>query len=162
MFAGKKHHREVGEIPLAPIIDMLVCVIFFLILSTSFTEYNKVTLPQTSTSVYDGPTQEKPKPPLSPRLYLKSDQDKYSIILKWFGEAPDRIFKANIIKTDLEKTAQDMAQEFSTKFPGEKSIQLAMATDIPYQTLVTVMDSILPSIPDIVLSSYQDIEQAGF
>lgn len=162
MFAGKKHHREVGEIPLAPIIDMLVCVIFFLILSTSFTEYNKVTLPQASTSVYDGPTPTKPKPPLSPRFYIKSEGLDFSFILKWQGENPDRIVKLKVSRTDLDKTILEAGKEFKKKFPEEKSIQLSMSQDLVYQILIASMDALLPSIPDIVLSSYHDIDQAGF
>ncbi len=166
MFAKKKVHRHVGEIPLAPIIDMLVCVIFFLILSTTFTEYNKVSLPPASSSIYSGPTAENPKPPLSPHLYVKLEDNKqeekqFSFVLKWSGESPDQIARKNIDEQNLNENLKQVLSDFKARFPKEKSIQLALGFNVSYQKLVSVMDQILPIIPDVVLESYADILQAG-
>jgi len=84
-------------------------------------------------------------------------------MLTWTGEHPGRSEKTVTIdpskKFDENETAvlhatTDLINEFSTQYPKEKTIQIGLGEDVPYQHLVTIMDGSKEKLPDMVLFSY--------
>jgi hypothetical protein len=51
------------------------------------------------------------------------------------------------------------AEKFSAKFPGEKTLQVSLERNLPYQSLISVMDGAREKFPDIVLVSYHEADQ---
>jgi len=156
----KKYRVDHREIPLAPILDLLVIVIFFLVLSVSFVEYTKQTLPPASVTSLSDPNA---LPPLSPRLALVVDGKMLKLWIVWFGEKPGSLNEklsiedASASKAVLEKVST-LAKQFHDLYPGEKSIQLGLSGQLPYQIMVAAMDGVQPYIPDVVLISSLDAE----
>lgn len=153
--------REIGEIPLAPIIDMFVCVIFFLILSTTFSQVTKQTLPPSGVSVITDPVAP---PPLAPKLLIKKRGLRLHLILRWAGVSPgEQIRELNIVResdysTSLYNEVLILVREFKLKYPNEGSLQVGLSSDLLYQTLITTMDSVRTQIKDIVLISYNEVD----
>ncbi len=155
------HRRHTPEPDLVPILDSLVCVIFFLLFSTSFIELTQMTIPP---SVVSSAATASAEPPLTPRLFVaKSSQNSLKLSLVWKGTQPgtsDRQVKRkdkNKPSTELENAVREMAEEFSTKYATEKTIQLALDKEASYQELVNVMDGLKKIFPDLVLISYDEV-----
>lgn len=149
----KKPKKHTKELNLVPILDMLTTVIFFLLLSTSFIEYTKLTLPPASTS--SAPIEQK-DPPLAPKvLVTQKDANAYSIRLSWGGAHPGQ----NVVQAEeamITEKAQQMIQSFSKRYPKEKTLQVSMGKTVKYQALISVMDAARDFLPDVVLASYTE------
>jgi hypothetical protein len=165
-FFEKPRRRLVRELNIVPIIDMLTTVIFFLLLSTTFMEYTKLTVPPSKVSTITDPVAP---PPLAPKLAFVRQGSGYRLVLSWAGATGGEISKdfQPDAGTDLAspKTAQALLEftkaavgEFATKFPGEKSLQLGLGRDVAYQGLIAVMDGAREKMPDVVLISYDEAE----
>ena len=72
-FDSVSHKAHIPEPELVPILDALTSVIFFLLLSTTFIELTKITVPPSQTSVVTDP---QTPPPATPKLYIKVDGEK--------------------------------------------------------------------------------------
>lgn len=153
--------RHLPEPDLVPILDGLVCVIFFLLLSISFIGLTKLTLPPSATSEVSGDNQ---KPPLSPKLYVKQQDKNLRIELEWLGEKPDRIFVEQPradkkgLNEELILGVRGLVTEFKSRFPEEKTLQMTMSPELTYQEMIAVMDGIRSQMDDIVLNSYEEIQ----
>ncbi len=161
-FDSVAHKAHIPEPELVPILDALVSVIFFLLLSTTFIELTKITVPPSQTSVVTDP--QVPPPP-SPKLYIKVENGKtLHLKLKWAGRNPDSIKKTversatNARSREVESMALDIVKEFKAKFPDEKSIQMIFSENATYQELISVMDGVRVEIQDIVLLSPEDMK----
>jgi len=150
-----KKKKHVQDLNIVPILDMLTTVIFFLLMSTTFLEYTKLTLPPAATVTATG---ENSSQPLNPKLSLKSSgPGAFVSILSWGGANPERI--SNPAKEgDLLEVVKQQAQRFSSKFPSEKTLQISLERNLPYQTLISTMDGAREVFPDIVLMSYEEAE----
>ncbi len=147
----KRPRKKAKDLNIVPILDMLVTVIFFLLMSTSFMEYTKLTLPPAST--VSAPNTNT-APPVAPKLAVHSQGNGYLITLLWNGEKPGQKSLSADEATVLSKT-QEILKEFSLRYPKEKTLQLALGQFVKYQVLISVMDGARDYTPDMVLTSYQ-------
>jgi biopolymer transport protein ExbD len=160
-FFERPSRRPVHELNLVPIIDMFSTVIFFLVLSTSFIAFTKLTIPPSKVSTITDPVAP---PPLAPKMLLFGSPGDYRLHLSWAGREPGTALE----KIEAEGPASEplllqagkkLATGFHEKYPEERSLQIGLAGDLPYQGLISVMDGVRDSLPDIVLISYQETEQ---
>jgi len=63
-----KKKKHVQDLNIVPILDMLTTVIFFLLMSTTFMEYTKLTLPPAASVVATGKNATQP---MNPKLLLR-------------------------------------------------------------------------------------------
>lgn len=157
----KRHH--VREIPLAPILDLLTVVIFFLILSASFIEMRQNTLPPSSTVVAHGSLATPEKIPLNPKLIMGMKDGEVIFLLKWFGATPGQLTKKIKLgkknyDLNLKSTASLILNEFKKVYPKESKLQLGWQGNINYQVVLTVVDGIIPEIKDLVFLSPEESE----
>lgn len=160
-FPGKRNRRIQLDLNVVPILDMLVCIIFFLLLSTSFVGYTKLTLPPSGVSTITEPLAP---PPLNPKLLIAGGEKELKVVLTWEGASPGhRIKKLNYenIYQEQEKVTADLKlilEEFVADHAQQKTLQLGMASSVPYQVLINAMDSARELLPDQVLISYQEAQ----
>ncbi|MFL5815408.1 MAG: ExbD/TolR family protein [Bdellovibrionia bacterium] len=159
----RPHPKHVKDLNLVPVIDMFTTVLFFLILSTSFYTYTKLTVPPAQVDTITKPL---PKPPLAPRLLLASGKAgaKVQLVLTWEGSEPGEA-EETIVSQDpkatpeeIRKKANSMLETFLKKNPDEKSIRLSMTPNTSYQYLISVMDGVRDRISDVVLTSYEEAD----
>jgi biopolymer transport protein ExbD len=161
MFELERESRHIPEPDLVPILDGLVCVIFFLLLSISFVGLTKLTVPPSTSAVSTTPE----KPPLSPKVKVVQEKGNLRIELEWLGEKPAHVAveqardNKRAINKELIQKVTSLVGEFKTKFPEEKTMQLTMGEELSYQEMIAVMDGIRPHFDDIVLNSYKELEQ---
>lgn len=158
-FFEKPHRRGIRELNLVPIIDMFTTVVFFLLLSTSFLYYTKLTIPPSKVSVITDPVAP---PPLAPKILLTGQNGKYRMTLHWAGKEPGEssewISGSNLESSSSEvvSTAKRIVQSFHDKYPAERSLQMGMSSEVPYQLLISTMDGARDLMPDIALISYDE------
>ncbi len=156
----KKKKRTIDDLNVVPILDMFVSIVFFLLLSASMVGMTKIVLPPSSTSsVESGVT----KVPLNPKLYIINAGDApgmVKVLLRWEGDKPgkDSISLPDEITKDQKKPVDEikkMIKKFKDQFPEEKTVQISLQSGIIYQWLISAMDGVRESLPDMVLNSYQ-------
>lgn len=152
--------RAVQEIPIAPILDLLVAVIFFLLLSTSFIALTKQNLPPSL--VAETELDAGAEPPLAPKIGVKKFPGGLRMMLRWSGSHPGHLVR-DVAFTEksahgerLLKEGEWVAEFFAKRFPEQTSIQLGFTSDVAYQDVITVMDGVRSKVKDIVLMSYRD------
>jgi biopolymer transport protein ExbD len=156
---GKR--RGISDLNVVPILDMLICVIFFLLLGTSFMEYTKQSLPPSSVSSVSDPALR----PLAPQLTAIESSKNIQMTLSWTGNSPGKVVvempatrgdDADPKRADLLHSISQMIDDFSAKFPTEKTLRIGLGANVPYQTLITIMDAVKEKMPDMVLFSYDE------
>lgn len=156
----KRPKRKVIDLNIVPILDMLVTVIFFLLLSTTFLEYVKLTVPPSAVASVLGDDERKP---VSPKFFVKKSGEELNLSLQWAGSTPG-VRSARAVASDrgsvIEKS-RSLVDEFAKSYPSEKTVQLGLGAEVPYQNLVSVMDGIRPALPDVVLVHYREAEAGG-
>lgn len=157
----KRHH--VKEIPLAPILDLLTVVIFFLILSASFIEMRQNTLPPSSTITLAGASAKAEDIPVNPKLIMGIREGQIILLLKWFGANPGQLTRKltpglKSYDFELKNSASLLLKEFKKNYPGENQMQLGWQGDIKYQKVLTVVDGIITEIKDLVFLSPEESE----
>lgn len=151
-----KKKKHVQDLNIVPILDMLTTVIFFLLMSTTFMEYTKLTLPPAASVVATGKNATQP---LNPRLLLKGQGDgRYLSTLVWGGPNPGQSQNPADASSLLE-VVRKQVELFSKKNPEEKTLQVSLERNLPYQSLISVMDGAREHLPDIVLVSYHEADQ---
>lgn len=152
---------HIPEPDLVPILDGLVSVIFFLLLSISFIGLTKVTVPPSSSTVVSS---ENAKIPLSPKLTAKILDEKIRMDLDWIGPKPDRLFietdriERNLVNKEYIEKVRQMVKEFKLRYPAENTLQLALDRDLSYQEMISIMDGARESMGDLVLNSYEEVQ----
>lgn len=163
-FLKKPHRKHVKEIPLAPILDLLTVVIFFLILSTSFIELRQNILPPSSTiTTQAAPADPTSVIPLNPKLLVGKTQNDLVMILTWAGEKPGKNHRTFSLKTldynaQLKESVRSLVKEFKTSFPNEKSLQIGWSSSLKYQLILNVVDGAILEIKDLVFISPEETE----
>jgi biopolymer transport protein ExbD len=161
LFGGARKRKETPEINVVPILDMLMSVIFFLLLTTTFLQFTKQSVPPSSISKITDPVLP---PPVTAKLIGVNRGNDIKLMLDWTGATPGHA-EAKVTKDPtkpdesqkaLLKATSDMINEFATKFPNEKTIQIGLGEDVNYQDLITIMDGSKDKLPDMVLFSYQE------
>ncbi len=151
-----------ADLNVVPVLDTLVAVIFFLLVTTSFLQLNKLSVPPSSVSTITEPLRP---PPLSPKLTAAVIGDRLRVTLSWSGLEPGRATsEVRLLKTHEEdgkallEAARPLIQSFSEKHPGEKTLQIGLGAEVSYQNLIVLMDAAKDSMPDIVLISYREAQ----
>jgi biopolymer transport protein ExbD len=162
-FLSKPKRHHVKEIPLAPILDLLTVVIFFLILSASFIELRQETLPPSSQVTATPQPNTPPIVPLNPKLMMTNKDGEIILLLKWFGTTPGQTIKklrpgVDRYDIELKNAANELAKELKKMYPLESQIQLGWQSDIKYQTVLTVVDGVMPEIKDLVFLAPDETE----
>ncbi len=154
--------RHAPEPDLVPILDGLTAVIFFMLLSLSFIGITKLTIPPSTTTT----ASLSQDIPVSGRVIAKLEGESINVKLEWMGSQPGALSEiASRMKPDkknmnLIEAVEKLALRFKEKFPQEKTIQIAMAGQLNYQELISVMDGLRKNklYEDLVLSSYTEAE----
>lgn len=145
------------DIDLVPILDAMTAVIFFLVLSGTFIEFTKLTIPQAKTSTITNPIAPAP---VAPRLFAVVDNEMLKLVLKWDGVKPGMTSKTvqreRQRSTELEKIIAEMTAEFKNTYPSEKSIQIGLSKTANFQETVSIIDGVKKNIPDVVMNSYNE------
>ena len=158
----KKH--PINDLNIVPVLDMLVAIIFFLLLTTTFVGLTKLQVPPSRVSTITDPVLP---PPLSPKLLLNSAGGNLVVSLRWEGASPggktERVPLASLEadRTALLTAALKLLTEFKLNFPKEQTIQLALQGDLAFQYLIDLMDASRDQLPDIVLLSPDDARGGG-
>lgn len=157
--------RHVKELNLVPVIDMFTTVVFFLLLSSSFDTYSKITLPPSATvSVFESTDKEEP---LTPKLVLLKNSDtEMELQLSWQGKTPGSLtekipMQKATPRESLVTSAAKIVKDFAKKFPSETALQLGLEGELKYQDLISVMDGARETIASIVLISYENLAPKG-
>jgi biopolymer transport protein ExbD len=158
----KPQRRHIKDLNIVPILDMLTVIIFFLLMSTSFMEYTKLTLPPSATATVSSAVKS---PPLAPKIFMVKDgEDALKIMLMWGGAKPGEQVhrvagsKPNDVRAKIMKVTAGLTKDFNKKFPQEKTVQMGAGARVSYQDLISMMDGVRDSLPDIVLVSYAEAE----
>jgi len=155
-FFEKPHRRHVSELNIVPVLDMLTTIIFFLLLSTSFMEFNKLTVPPAQVSTITDPVAP---PPLQPRLAVTRVGASYQVLLTWAGPVPGSVKQADVASAQaLFTVLSKVVKEFKVRFPSESTLQMGLGRDVPFEDLIWAMDAVRESISDIVLYSPEEAE----
>ncbi len=152
------------RIDLVPIIDAMTCVIFFLLLSSTFIEYTKITMPPAVSAVAAATVSN--DPPVAPKMLGVIKGSSIEIVLSWDGKKPDRIVKRvkrdpkNAPSEELRNTALAVAEEFNKKFPNEKTVLLGFSSNVTYQEMISTMDGARKVLQDLVMVSWTEAQSA--
>ncbi len=165
MGAGAPSPGKGVRIDLVPILDALVVVIFFLVLSISFTELTKVTLPPTqiveeSKSLLQNNIDLKKN--TKPRLLGNFTHEKIDLVLEWDDEEIKKITESisrelhdNFL---LSRTVEKILYQYKIKYPGEKTLIISTTEDSTFQEFISIVDGAKIYFPDIVMNSYKNAE----
>lgn len=161
MGAGAPSSGKGARIDLVPILDALVVVIFFLVLSISFTELTKVTMPPVQ--VVENPQKSESSAPAVKAILLASfENGRINLIIKWNNESSsylqETLDRATSSAGSLEKAVAVLAEKFKLKYPNEKTLQVSATKDASFQEFVTLIDSAKPFFADVVMISYVEAE----
>lgn len=158
---------QVANLNLIPIVDMLTTIIFFLQMTVTFYSFSKHTLPPSSQTPASMSEVEKVAPFNLKLLGLKTSEGNYQMVLIWQGSSPSS--KSFELQISDESTKLQLDQSVS-KFKelmkeikliagsNEKSVRISLEKELPLQVLVSVIDSVKETFPDVVLSSSQEAQ----
>lgn len=158
---GQRQKKHTQHINIVPILDMLTTIIFFLLMSTSFIEYTKLTIPPSSTVSVAASSGT---PPLTPKMFISKKEGGFEILLRWAGAQPGEkrvkidFTSAVEVREKIISESKKTIDDFSDKYPAQKSIQLAAPRDVKYQTIISLMDGVREKMPDIILVAYSEAE----
>jgi len=151
--------KHVPEPDLVPILDGLTAVIFFLLLSISFIGMTKITMPPSFVSA----AASSDDIPVSGKVKAILQGETIVVKLEWIGQKPGGLSESAVRVSSKTKNesliavAKKLAAQFKEKFPGEKSLQIALGPSLNYQELISIMDGLRTNFDDLVLSSYTDV-----
>ena len=158
----KKPRTHLKEIPLAPVLDLLTVVVFFLLLSTSFIEFTKETLPPSSTSVITDPSTAVP---LSLRVFVVRKGTNFVVRTMWSGATPGEKSSefspgsdANDRVRAIRERTSKFADELKIRFATESNVQLGLGSNVTYQEMIAVMDGVREHFDDLVMVSPKSVE----
>jgi biopolymer transport protein ExbD len=145
---GPRKKKKVEEVNVAPILDVMFTIIFFLLVATSFEAYTKLTVPPSRVSAAESKPNE--VPPANPRVMVQGSNSNLTVTLKAAGARPfEKEKNTNFEK--LRETVGEMVQEYLVKNPNEKTYQLTIESGLSYEVLIKAMDGIRVSSQDVVL-----------
>jgi biopolymer transport protein ExbD len=139
-----RYHQGRDDLNIVPMIDMMVILVFFLIFTAVFSKTNvlELNLPSSSTV---------PMPDLPKGLKLVVN-DRNSGPLKTFANTSTGY--------DLQSLSEFMRQ-VKSQFPAMTDASVLLGPDVPYDTLVQVMDTVrvyqLPVAPFSKAELFPDI-----
>lgn len=149
------------DLNIVPIMDMLICVIFFLLLSTTFLGFTNLQVPPSQVTTITDPVRPEP---VAPKIMAFIRDNRLQIRMEWNGLRPGErtisIEPQQLMGRALKVQTQTraMVEEFKKVYPNENTVQVSLSAEIPYQILISLMDGVRERLPDIVLFSYQEVE----
>lgn len=144
----KVPRRAIPGINIVPILDMMTMIIFFLVVTANFIDFTKVTVPPSATVTVSDPLRP---PPLSPKVIGKQIDGKLILQISWSGAEPGADREEMTINRklgpvesaqEIVRTAEKLIQRFKSRFPAEATYQLGLASNVDYQSLISIMDGI--------------------
>lgn len=151
----KRPKKKTTDLNIVPILDMLTTVIFFLLMSTTFIEYTKLTLPPAKTVVSSSSDASNP---VTPKLLVSAlTNGGLKLHLVWHGKKSGETSIEVKAEENVIEKLQAVLKHFATDYPAEKTLQVSLGKEVKYQSLISVMDSARDIIPDIVLLSYYEV-----
>jgi biopolymer transport protein ExbD len=154
----RSRRRTQIDIPIAPVLDMLVAVIFFLLVSTTFVGYTKQSDSPSRVSTTDQFTAQPSGPAIAPRLLVTRDGDRVILNLRWRGSSAGQTARVDArgvgYSKELLRVSGQLIDNFARRFPDEKTLRLGFNRSARYQDVITAMDGVLRTIPNVVLLSY--------
>jgi hypothetical protein len=156
----EESHKQISEVPIVPIIDMLVAIIFFLLLSTTFFNLTFQSVPPSKNITITDP--QVPPPP-SPKLFIDDENNVLHLTLAWSGpQAGQRDMRfplstAKDYSPQIASMAKTMVEEFLRVYPRESSIQVGLSPELPVQILLSTVEGINKTPLSVVLVSYKDV-----
>ncbi len=155
-FLVDKHKREVPDINVVPILDMLMCIIFFLVLSTSFVRLTQNSIPPSAKVTITDPVTP---PPITARLIAIRENKNMEMAIIWSGVNPGYEKKSVNLEDEtqsLRDVTTDLVHAITDNYPGEKTIQIGLGPNVTYQEMISIMDGAKTLLPDIILISYTE------
>lgn len=150
------------EVPIAPVLDMMVSIIFFLLLSTTYYSFTFQPVPPSQSVTITDPLEP---PPRSPRLLIFTNGNVLNANLNWAGVEPGVMRVQSRLPSDPSKydpvakgRIQKLVEQFAKKYPEEKAIQVGFGSDVNYQIMISILEAVTPFIHDVALLSYRETE----
>lgn len=165
MSGGGSSDGRSPRIDLVPIIDAMTCVIFFLLLSSTFIEFTKITLPPAISVVTQSSIDK--APPMSPKLVGILKGNSIQLVLSWSGPVPGHISKTverqidNKISEALLSSTFELMEEFKSKYPNEQNVQVGFSQKVTYQEMISTMDGARKIFPDLAMISWTEAESVA-
>ena len=130
-YMSRRTKKGIPDLNVVPILDMLISVIFFLILTTTFLQLTKESVPPSSVTTITNPVVP---PPVAARFICIDKNNKTELILSWSGEHPGQLHKevdqadpaSDDSRNAILLATQDMITQFSNQYPNEKTLQLGL------------------------------------
>ena len=134
-----------------------------MVLSVSFSEYVKLTIPPTQITESPPSTLEN-TPPVSPKLIVKEMGHLIYIGLLWTGKTPGSFTEKLVKSPDLDQdkiylTVESLTKKFKEKFPNENELQVGLTAQLKFKQFITVTDAAKKNFKDVVMMSYEDAER---
>ena len=127
-------YRGRNDINIVPMLDVMVILVFFLIFTAVFSKTNIVEL--------NLPPQQAGTPPdLPPTLDLEVIVHKDNVVVADKNTGPLSTFQNTPEGYDLTSMASFLSR-VKAKFPEKRDATLLFESDIPYDTIVQVMDAV--------------------
>ncbi len=125
------------QLNLVPFIDLLSVLISFLLMTSVWTQISKIEVKQTPNLPSDEPQEENPEEKLNLRILIK--------------ESGYTITKKNAVVKEIEKkgdtfdskTLDETLKNLAAEHPDNHEVTVTSEDKIPYQQLITVMDTCL-------------------
>lgn len=127
-------YRNRNDINIVPMLDVMVILVFFLIFTAVFSKTNIVEL--------NLPPQQAGTPPdLPPTLELEVIVHKDNVVVADKNTGPLSTFQNTADGYDLAAVTDFLAR-IKAKFPEKRDATLLFEADVPYDTIVQVMDAV--------------------
>lgn len=157
----EKKESHIQDIPIAPILDMMVSIIFFLLLSTTYFSLTYQSVPPSQSVTITDPLEP---PPRAPKLLVYAHGNGVKMSLNWVGNEPGTV-RASLTVGDVTKfdeafvrQVQVLVSKFNSKYPDEKAIQVGFGSEVNYQLMVSTLEAVTPMIKDVALLSYKETD----
>jgi biopolymer transport protein ExbD len=146
----KKKHPP--NLSITAILDVMVTIIFFLLVGTSFETYTKLTVPPSKVSAV---SEAEADPPANPRVSVRAHGSEFTILLAAGGRKGVELTRNAGLK-NLREVVGKLVGEYFKNNPKETTYQLTIESSLSYQVLISTMDGIRLWAQDIVLVAPQD------
>ena len=141
---GKKGRKSLNaDLNLVPYIDLLTCMVAFLLITAVWTQLARLQAQQKG----QGQAGEEVPPELQTKIVVVVNQEGFNLVV---GQDAAAIPKRGS-EYDFEKLAAEL-KKAKDAHPDKNDVQVASEDQIKFETLVRTMDSVLSAqFPDISL-----------
>ena len=132
----RRLHKQSTDLDITTFMNLMVILVPFLLITAVFNQVNILQMNLPPAKAENTPPPETP-PPLQLELILRKD------VLQ-VGDHPGSLLKSFPLMNghyDL-KGVSELLQQLKARFPQETAVTLLMESDVPYENLVQVMDTV--------------------